>query len=103
MEVKRGVVLDERTVFTLSEMCRCCGVSAEVVIEMVAVGLVEPRGAEPAAWRFEGPSVARVQRALRLYEDLGVNLPGAALALDLLDEIDRLRARLQRWPEEDEG
>jgi chaperone modulatory protein CbpM len=35
--------------------------------------------------------LARVQRALRLQHDFGVNLAGAALALDLLEEVERLR------------
>jgi len=33
---------------------------------------------------------------MRLQRDLGVNLAGIALALDMLDEIDKLRGRLQR-------
>jgi chaperone modulatory protein CbpM len=39
--------------------------------------------------------VRRVEIALRLQRDLQVNLAGAALALDLLEETQRLRARLQ--------
>ncbi|HRP35895.1 MAG TPA: chaperone modulator CbpM, partial [Gammaproteobacteria bacterium] len=31
------------------------------------------------------------QVAMRLHHDLDVNLPGVALALDLLEEIERLR------------
>jgi len=33
--------------------------------------------------------------ALRLQQDLGVNLAGAALALQLLEEAETLRARLR--------
>ena len=40
-------------------------------------------------------SVVRVQKAQRLQRDLGVNLPGTALALELLDRIDALEARLR--------
>ncbi|MEE9157003.1 MAG: chaperone modulator CbpM, partial [Gammaproteobacteria bacterium] len=32
---------------------------------------------------------------LRLQQDLGINLAGAALALDLLDELRKLRTRLK--------
>ncbi len=40
----------------------------------------------------------RVRCAMRLTRDLGVNYAGAALALDLLDELDLLRARLTPDP-----
>lgn len=87
-----GTLLDERTVLTLREMCTACGVHAEIVIEMVEEGVLEPRGADPAEWRFPGSAVTRAQKALKLSRDLRVNWPGAALALDLLEEIERLRA-----------
>lgn len=43
-----------------------------------------------------GISVRRVRCAQRLEQDLGVNIAGAALALELLEELERLRARLHR-------
>lgn len=89
-------VLDESSIFTLHELCRACGVHAELVIEMVEEGLLEPRGAVPAEWRFPGDAVTRAQRALKLSRDLRVNWPGAALALDLLDELERLRIERRR-------
>lgn len=91
-----GTVLDERAVFTLRELCHACGVHAELVIEMVDEGLIEPRGAVPAEWRFSGSAVTRAQKALTLVRDLRVNWPGAALALDLLEEVERLRVEQRR-------
>ena len=91
-----GTVLDERTVFTLHELCRACGVHAELVIEMVEEGVLEPRGAFPADWRFTGSAVTRAQKALKLSRDLRVNWPGAALALDLLEEVEQLRLERRR-------
>jgi chaperone modulatory protein CbpM len=32
-----------------------------------------------------------------MQRDLGINTPGAALALDLLDELEQLRSRLRRF------
>ena len=86
-----GTLLDERAVFTLRELCRACGVHAELVIEMVEEGVLEPRGSTPTEWRFPGNAVIRAQKALKLTRDLRVNWPGAALALDLLEEIEQLR------------
>lgn len=87
----RGVVLNSRTTFTVSEFCRACGAEHALVIEMVDEGIIEPL-AGGNDWRFSGNSLVRAQRALRLVRDLDVNWAGAALALDLLEEIDR-RAR----------
>ncbi|MBP6242679.1 MAG: MerR family transcriptional regulator, partial [Chromatiaceae bacterium] len=61
----------------------------------VGEGLLAPRGESPADWRFDGLQVRRIRRALRLSHDLELDWPATAFALDLLDEIDRLRERLQ--------
>ena len=53
--------------------------------------VLEPRGADPREWRFSGRTVIRARRAMNLARDLRVNWPGAALALDLLDELETLR------------
>jgi len=86
-----GVVLDERTTFTLGDLSRICGVDVEVVFDLASEGVIEPVGRTPAEWRFRGEAVLRVHRAVRLAGDLGLNLPGIALALDLLDELETLR------------
>ena len=52
---------------------------------------MEPSGAERAQWRFSGVAVTRVQRVFGLQQEFDVNLPGAALALELLEEVERLR------------
>jgi chaperone modulatory protein CbpM len=91
INILMGQVLDESLEFELEEFCRICHASEAFVVELVAEGVIEPRGEEPAYWRFTGRSVRRTQVALRLHHDLDVNLPGVALALDLLEEIERLR------------
>ena len=93
---RAGTVIDERSVYTLRELCHACGVHAELVIEMVDEGVLEPRGAVPAQWRFSSNAVTRAQKALKLARDLRVNRPGAALALDLLEEVERLRVERRR-------
>lgn len=93
-ESLRGVVLDERVTFTLREFCQACGIETELVVQMVDEGVIEPAVEGEREWRFYGQSLVRAQTALRLVRDLDVNWPGAALALDLLDELDRLQRRL---------
>jgi chaperone modulatory protein CbpM len=80
----RASLLDDNTEFTLAEICTVCSVPEQLVVEIVAEGIVEPIGAERAHWRFTGIAVARIRRVIRLQKEFEVNLPGAALALDLL-------------------
>jgi len=45
-------------------------------------------------WRFSGTALRRTRLALRLERDLELNLAGVALALDLMEEVERLRRAL---------
>lgn len=92
-EKMRGIVLDEHVTFTLHEFCHACGVQTELVVEMVDEGVIEPAAIREDEWQFHGHALVRARRALRLVRDLDVNWPGAALALDLMDEIERLHRR----------
>ena len=84
LELLAGEILDENVELTLADLCRACHLPAEYVFELVQEGVIEPSGGEPARWRFRSVSVWRVRCAQRLRRDLGVNIAGAALALDLL-------------------
>lgn len=88
-------VLDETIALTLNDMAKRCAVETHIIIEMVEEGVLEPQGRRPEEWQFRGPDLMRLRRALRLQRDLEVNLPGVALAIDLLDELDELRARMR--------
>ena len=90
-----GVVLDEQTPLTLAELSRACSVQVEFIVELVDEGVLAPAGREPQRWRFTGAQMHRARTAARLQRDLGINLAGAALALQLLDEVEVLRARLR--------
>lgn len=90
-----GDIHEEQDDLTLADLCRRCGVHTRIAIEMVEEGVLAPQGTEPEQWRFTGVHLQRARVAVRLQRDLGLNPAGAALALQLLDEIDTLRARLQ--------
>ena len=92
-----GDLLEEDVELSLAQLCHSCRLSAEQVVELVDQGVIEPSGRDPVSWRFQGISLRRVHFARRMRTDLGVNAPGAVLALDLLDELERLRARLSRF------
>jgi chaperone modulatory protein CbpM len=88
-------VVDEDLQLSLAELCRACGAEHEVVVQLVQHGVLQPQGSAPTAWTFSGTSLERARVALRLLHDLELNLPGAALAVELLDEIARLQRELQ--------
>lgn len=96
MTYLQGPVVEEEVRFTLVELCQACCAEEEHVLTWVFEGVLEPVGDSPKDWRFSGESLRRARLALRLSRDLEINPPGVALALDLLDEIAALRARLQR-------
>jgi chaperone modulatory protein CbpM len=85
-----GTVIEEDNL-SLGELCRACGVHADWVINLVEEGIIEPDGDKIQVWRFSGASLIRVHSAVRLQRDLGVNLAGIALVLDLLEELKYLR------------
>ncbi len=90
-EMLSGTVLNEHFRLTLVEVCRICEVSTEKVVELVNEGVIEVEGSEPPDWRFDAAAFERLRIALRLERDLGINLAGAALVIDLLEELSRLR------------
>ncbi len=91
-------ILEEQTGLTLEDVCRACTCEAALIVELVHEGVldgVQPSGTSaPEDWRFTGLHMHRATVALRLQRDLGVNLAGAALALDLMGEMQALRAQL---------
>lgn len=89
-------LLDERVEFTLSEVTRLCGAPADLIVDLIGEGVVAPRGSQPPDWRFTGSCVVRLQLALRLQRDFDLNHAGAALVLELLDDLTELRRRLRR-------
>lgn len=89
-------VIDERTVITLRELCRSCAVDAEFIETLVEHGILDPTGGREPHWSFPASSLRRTRVTIRLQRDLGVNVAGAALALDLLERIEALEAQLKR-------
>ena len=92
----RGSVVEDEVTLTTVELCRACNASESHIELWVSEGVLQPSGASPDEWRFGGPSLARMRVATRLARDLEINSPGVALALDLLDEIESLEAKLRR-------
>jgi len=96
-----GILLDDEAELSLGDLSRACRVHADWIIELVDEGILEPTGEDTAHWHFSGTSLMRARTVLRLQHDLDVNLSGAALVLDLLDEVESLRARLRLFDKQE--
>lgn len=64
--------------------------STIVVERFVQLGLIEPIGA-----MLHSREIARIAQIQRLRQDLGLNLVGAAMVLDMAQEVAQLRAQLK--------
>ena len=86
-----GQVLDTSYMVTLDDLCRSCMVETETITSLVSEGILDPKGKDIKHWRFSITSLRRVKTVIHLQRDLGVNLAGAALALELMDQIAELK------------
>jgi chaperone modulatory protein CbpM len=96
-DIKKTVAVEceEWFYLSLSEVISSFGVSQETVLEIIDEGIIPEQKDENNQWRFDNESIQRIQTVLRLKRDLGVNLAGAGLALELLREIEYLRALIR--------
>lgn len=82
---------------SLTELCQACSSSTEWIVELDEERVLEPIGKGQAQWRFSGTNLVRARVAVRLQQDLEINLAGVALALELMEEIETMRERLRRF------
>jgi chaperone modulatory protein CbpM len=81
-----GVLIDEETVFTIEEICQRFDIDRELIHAMIEYGLIQAD--------LDLYAIQRIQSALRLQRDLEINLPGIALAFELMDELEQLKTEL---------
>lgn len=91
-----GVVVEEEVRFTLVELGRACHADREQLAALVAEGVLSPSGGDEPNWQFDGSALRRARSALRLSRELELNTADTAFVLDLLDQIESLKARLRR-------
>jgi chaperone modulatory protein CbpM len=90
-----GDIFEEHALLSVDELSRLCSVERTYIIELVEEGVLSVMQVDGAGWHFHGAALRRARTALRLQRDLEINLPGVALAMELMEELDRLRNELQ--------
>lgn len=89
--VKNEIIIiadySQEVAFTPAELCDICGISFDFIQELMAYDIIQ----QDQAGTFGLAELQRIKTVLRLQRDLEVNLAGAALILDLLQELQELR------------
>ena len=91
-----GSVVENEVHMSIVELSHASRTPEDLIMAWVTEGVLSPTGSSPEDWRFSGDSLRRAKTAAHLTHDLELNVPGVALALDLLDEIAQLRSQLHR-------
>lgn len=89
-----GVLIEETTIISFNEVCQKYQISKELLLEMVEYGLFSNKTDTTEQLQLNQKDLRTIESAFRLHRDLGINLPGVALALELLEKIDRLNDEL---------
>jgi chaperone modulatory protein CbpM len=90
----KASIVENEVHMSIVELSHASRTPQELIMSWVSEGVLSPAGSSPEDWRFSGDSLKRAKTAAHLTHDLELNVPGVALALELLDEITQLRARL---------
>ena len=91
------------SLLTVQDLADAAALHPKRVEKFLDFGLIEPSAKTCSGPLFSASSVERLQRIVRLRRDLGVNLAGIAVILDMRErivnlqtELGRLRGRLER-------
>lgn len=82
---------EELYYLSLTEVTHSFGVTAATIVDIVEEGIVSVQKNQFDEWSFDQEALNNIRIVLQLHRDLGINMAGAALALELLKEIDRLK------------
>jgi chaperone modulatory protein CbpM len=94
-QVLEAHVLGEGDWIAATEVCQLCRIAPETALELAALGIVASREPLPGHWEFAATALPRLRVVGRLMHDLGVNVSGAALAVELLETQRALERRIR--------
>jgi MerR HTH family regulatory protein len=89
---KTVVSLEGEQLYTFEYAASITETSITVVMSYVELGVIEPIG-----HMLHSREIARIAQIQRLRQDLGLNVAGAAMVLDMAQEIAQLRGQLRAY------
>ena len=85
---------DDTPVFVISVAAQLAGMHAQTLRQYDRLGLVSPSRTRGGGRRYSGRDVALLREVQRLSQEEGVNLAGIKRIIELEQQVDELRARL---------
>jgi len=85
----------EHSLLTLADLANMSGLHPELVEKFVDYGLIEPSPGAGSGPLFPAGAVKRLRCIMRLRRDLGVNLAGVAVILEMRERIENLQRELE--------
>ena len=98
IKIFRGELLNEECILSMIELSEACQVSKDWVVMLVDEGILQPLNISADnshLWTFTGNSLYKARMTRWLELDLGVNIAGAAVALELMDENEVLQTQIK--------
>ncbi|WP_026733869.1 chaperone modulator CbpM [Fischerella sp. PCC 9605] len=93
VSLSRVVVSEEGDrLYTFEYAALVTQTSTALIERFAALGLISPINS-----MLRSRDIARIGQIMRLRRDLGLNLVGAAMVIDMAEEIAQLRAQLQAY------
>ncbi|WP_058534706.1 chaperone modulator CbpM [Legionella saoudiensis] len=89
-----GVIIEEGKTYTYTEVCLKYNIPKQLLSEMMEHGLFSNTSTELEQLRLNQKELHKIESAFRLHRDLGINLPGVVLAIELLEKIEKLNEEL---------
>ena len=87
---------DTDATYTVEVIASLTGITSQTVLHYQEQGLISPgAGHEPDAGQFDAEALLTLRRIEHLRSTCAVNESGLKLILELMDEIERLRAELR--------
>lgn len=99
-----GAIFEESAVLSVRDLSRMCAVDERHIVEFIEEGVLDVMAVDATGRggatdrRFTGAALRRTRLALRLERDLELNLAGVALAIELMEELERLRRKFNARP-----
>lgn len=89
-----GVMIEESETISSIEVCAKYHIPKELLAEMMEHGLFSNQSAQIEQLTLNQKELRRIESAFRLHRDLGINLPGVVLAIELLEQIEQMEEEL---------